>query len=413
MKPKLIVGILLVLLGAGVFVYNESFLRPEREAREMMVEATMIYERGDKESINQAINIFTKVIAKYPSSRLIPEAYYLIGQCYERIGLNRLAFLKYSYLIKNNHPHLSADLRKEVMIRLARLNVIRQYNEEGINQLYALLNANYNRDLRSRIYSELGHTYLRLGEYQRSRRMFDIALAENGTNEEALVGKARAFKHLGMDDDAYDTYEYFLRYYGAVSQYASDVRSAYRDQAYRSGLAAFRKGSYEGAISYFNRVLKNFPDDRLAENAMYWIGESNFAQRRFDTAISWFNRALSNSQYHKDEDAQIKKGYAYFLSKRFDLAAREFQTYLRNYPAGRHAATAREWKSMSTKELLYRIEGRKTPDEADEEESPTPDDSTGRKITPRGGSDEEVAGEYGGEDSADDGKIELENVAEL
>lgn len=413
MKPKLIVGILLVLLGAGVFVYNESFLRPEREAREMMVEAKMIYERGDKDSINQAINIFTKVIAKYPSSRLIPEAYYLIGQCYERIGLNRLAFLKYSYLIKNNHPHLSADLRKEVMIRLARLNVIRQYNEEGINQLYALLNANYNRDLRSRIYSELGHTYLRLGEYQRSRRMFDIALAENGTNEEALVGKARAFKHLGMDDDAYDTYEYFLRYYGAVSQYASDVRSAYRDQAYRSGLAAFRKGSYEGAISYFNRVLKNFPDDRLAENAMYWIGESNFAQRRFDTAIMWFNRALSNSQYHKDEDAQIKKGYAYFLSKRFDLAAREFQTYLRNYPTGRHAATAREWKSMSTKELLYRIEGKKTPDEADEEESPAPDDSTGRKVTPRGGSDEEVAGEYGGEDSADDGKIELENVAEL
>lgn len=412
MKPKLIVGILLVALGAGVFVYNESYLRPEREAREMMVEAKMIYERGDKDSINQAINIFTKVIAKYSSSRLIPEAYYLIGQCYERMGLNRLAFLKYSYLIKNNHPHLSADLRKEVMIRLARLNVLKQYNEEGINQLYALLSANYNRDLRSRIYSELGHTYLRLGEYQRSRRMFDIALAENGTNEEALVGKARAFKRLGMDDEAYDTYEYFLRYYGAVSQYASDVRSAYRDQAYKSGLDAFRKGSYERAISYLGRVLKNFPDDRLAENAMYWIGESNFAQRRFDTAISWFNRVLSNSQYNKDQDAQIKKGYAYFLSKRFDLAAREFQTYLRNYPAGRHAATAREWKSMSTRELLYRIEGKKATDESDEDEAEGPAEPAGKKPGPHVGSDEEVAGEYG-EDDADGGKIELENVAEL
>ncbi len=413
MKPKLIVGILLVVLGIGVFVYNESFLRPEREAREMMVEANMIFERGDKDSINQAINIFTKVIAKYPSSRLIPEAYYLIGQCYERMGLNRLAFLKYSYLIKNNHPYLTADLRKEVMIRLARLNVLKQYNEEGINQLYGLLNANYNRELRSRIYSELGHTYLRLGEYQRSRRMFDIALTENGTNEEALVGKARAFKRLGMDDDAYDTYEYFLRYYGAVSQYTSDVRSAYRDQAYKSGLTAFRKGSYDGAISYFSRVLKNFPEDRLAENALYWIGESNFAVRRFDTAISWFNRVLGNSFYHKDQDAQIKKGYAYFLSKRFDLAAREFQTYLRNYPTGQHAATAREWKSMSTKELLYRIEGKKAREENDEDESLAPEDSPGKSPSARGESDEEVAGDYGDGGEMDAEKIELENVAEL
>ncbi len=413
MKPKLIVGMLLIVLGVGVFVYNENFLKPEREAREMMVEAKMIYERGDKDSINQAINIFTKVIAKHPSSRLIPEAYYLIGQCYERMGLNRLAFLKYSYLIKNNHPYLSTDLRKEVLIRLARLNVLKQYNEEGINQLYALLNSNYNRELRSRIYSELGHTYLRLGEYQRSRRMFDIALAENGTNEEALVGKARAFKRLGMDDDAYDTYEYFLRYYGAVSQYASDVRSAYRDQAYRSGLASFRKGSYDGAISYFGRVLKNFPEDRLAENAMYWIGESSFALRRFDIAISWFNRTLANSFYHKDQDAQIKKGYAYFLSKRFDLAAREFQTYLRNYPAGQHAATAREWKSMSTKELLYRIEGKNARDESDEDESVPPEDTTGKGPTARGGSDEEVAGDYEDGGDMDAEKIELENVAEL
>ncbi|RPI92231.1 MAG: hypothetical protein EHM32_09415, partial [Spirochaetales bacterium] len=218
---------------------------------------------------------------------------------------------------------------------------------------------------------------------------------------------------LGMDDDAYDTYEYFLRYYGAVSQYASDVRSAYRDQAYRSGLASFRKGGYDRAISYFGRVLKNSPEDRLAENSMYWIGESSFALRRFDTAISWFNRTLANSFYHKDQDAQIKKGYAYFLSKRFDLAAREFQTYLRNYPAGQHAATAREWKSMSTKELLYRIEGKKARDENDEDESVPPEDTTGKSPTARGGSDEEVAGDYEDGGDMDAEKIELENVAEL
>ncbi len=409
MKPKFIItGMLLVFLGIGLFIYYDLRLRPEREAGELMAEAAMIYERGDKVSINQAIDIYTKVLVKYPKSKLIPEAYYLIGRCYETIGLNRLAYLKYTYLLKNKPRYFNEELRKETMIRMAHINLLKQYSEEGIHQLYGLLNDNYNREFRSRVYTELGHTFLKLGEYRRSKRMFDIALSEHGGNEEAMVGKARALKRLGQDSDAFDMYDDFLKYYGEVSQYTRDVRDAYRYQAYRSGLSAFKRGEYRSAVSFFNRVVKNFNDDRLAENALYWIGESYFALKRFDTAIGFFNRVLDNSFSHKDQDAQIKKGYAYFMSKRFDLAAREFQTYLRNYPQGRYAATAREWKSMSTKELLYRIEDKKAPGES-EDEMIEREDFRDKKIDRTREGDEEVAGEYG--DGAE--KIELENVAEL
>ena len=409
MKPKFIItGIILVFLGISLFTYYDLRLRPEREARELMTEAAMIYERGDKVSINQAIDIYTKVLVKYPKSKYIPEAYYLIGRCYEAIGLNRLAYLKYTYLLKNKPRFFTEELRKETMIRMAHINLLKQYSEEGIHQLYGLLHDNYNREFRSRVYTELGHTFLKLGEYRRSKRMFDIALSEYGGNEEAMVGKARALKRLGQDSDAFDMYDDFLKYYGAVSQYTRDVRDAYRHEAYRSGLASFKRGDYQSAVSFFNRVMKNFRDDRLAENAMYWAGESYFALRRFDTAIGYFNRVLDNSFTHKDQDAQIKKGYAYFMSKRFDLAAREFQTYLRNYPQGRYAATAREWKSMSTKELLYRIEGRKTEGDS-EDEMIEREDIRDKKIDRTQEGDEEVAGEYG--DDAE--RIELENVAEL
>ncbi len=409
MKPKLLIGIMLIILGIGMFAYYDFYLRPEGEAREMMVEARMIYERGDKDSINQAINIFTKVIAKYPKSQNLPEAYYLIGECYEKIGLNRLAYLKYAYLIKSRNPYLSAELRKDVLIRLARLNVLRQQSEEGMYQLYGLLNENFNHELRSRIYSELGHSYLKLGEYKRSKRMFDIALTECGSNEEALLGKARAWKRIGNDNEAYDLYDYFLKYYGAASQYTADVRAAYKNQAYQSGLSAFRRSDYSGAISFFGRVIRNFPGDRLVENALYWTGESYFATRNFETAISYFNRVLENSFYQKDEDAQLKKGYAYFLGKRFDLAAREFQTYLRNYPNGRNAAVAKQWKNMSTKELLYRIENKKVPDDIDEEKGMKQNEE--KRIDRLQEGDEEVAGDYNAETGTDD--LELENVAEL
>lgn len=410
MRLKITIGAVLVALGVGLFLFYEFYQKPARESREMMTEGKMIFERGDRESINQAIGIFTRVIARYPKSRLIPEAYFFIGQSYEKIGLNRLAYLKYSYLLKNRPPYLSEDLRKEVLIRMAHLQVLKRQDEEGINQLFGLLQGNFNKEFRSRVYSELGYTYLKLGQSQRANRMFDIALSEHGSNEEALVGKARARKRMGHDSDAYDLYDHFLKYYGEVSQYTGDVRSSYRDQAYRSGLSAFRGGNYSGAITYFRRVIDHFPGDRLSENALYWTGESYFARRHFDTAISYFNRVLRNSYYHKDQDAQIKKGYAYFLSKRFDLAAREFQTYSKNWPGGRHAATARKWKEMSTRELLYRIDERNTPEVDEEIET---DVLNEKKVEKSRLGDEEVAG---GQDDVirhDGSAIELENVAEL
>lgn len=409
MKSKTILGILLITLGIGLIFYYEQYHRPEREAQELLAEGKMIFERGDetgdKETINQAVNVFSKVIVKYPRTRSITESYFFIGKCYEKLKLYRLAYLKYAYLIKNNRSTLAASLKKEIMMRLAHINILKRYSEEGIDQLYSLLNASFNKEFRSRVYTELGHTYLKLGQYNKSKRMFDISLSEYGSNEEAIIGKARAYKRMGYDNDAYNLYEYFIRYYGAISQYTDDVKRSYKQQAYASGLHAFRKGSYSAAISYFNRILRNFPYDKISENALYWIGESNFAMRKFNTAIAYFNRALTNSYYHKDQDAQIKKGYAYFLSKRFDLAAREFQTYLRNYPQGRHVSIAKEWKRMSSKELLYRIRGKELPKVKEEELSP--DDEPSLE------DDEEVVGDYRDDSSRESKRIRLENVAEL
>ncbi len=362
MKLKTVLpGIILIILGIGLFVYYDLNIRPDKEAREFIVEASMISERGDKNSINQAISLYTKVIAKYPKSNLIPDAYFHIGRCYEKLGLYRLAKLKYIYVIKNSGKNISDELKRELPIRIAHIKVLKQYSEEAINQLYSLLNSNYNKEFRSRVYSELGHTYLKQGEYKRAKRMFDISISEFGSNEEAILGKARSFKRMGDDDKAYNLYEHFLKYYGAVSQYTSDVKKSYKEQAYKSGIDSFRKGHYNKAISYFNRVLNNFSSDRLGENSLYWIGECYYAIRSFSRSIDYFNRVLLNSYYHKDQDARIKKGYAYFSMKKFDLAAREFQTYLRHYPNGIHARIARNWKEMSTKELLYRIKSKKPP----------------------------------------------------
>ncbi|HNR89751.1 MAG TPA: tetratricopeptide repeat protein [Spirochaetota bacterium] len=410
MRTKTIVGILLIVLGVALFLYYDRYLKPEREARILLTEGKIVFERGeesgDKIAINQAIGIFSKVIARYSDTKVVPEAYYYVGQCYEKLKLYKLAYLKYAYLIKNQNDVLTKDMRKDVHMRIAHINILKNYSEEGVNRLYDLLNNSFDKDFRSRVYTELGHAYLNQGSFQKAGKMFDISLAENGMNEESVLGKARAYKRMGRDAEAFDLYEHFLSYYGAVSQYTNDVRRSYKNQAYQSGLDAYRGGRYQHAISHFNRVLKHFPYDSKAEYALYWTGESLFAMKQFDTAIQYFNRVLSNSHHQKDQDAQIKKGYAYFLSKRFDLAAREFQNYLTHYPYGKYASIAREWKNMSTKEILYRIENRRLPETTQESKS---DDDGDRDLE----ADEEVSGRADRGHSMSSEDRHYENVAEL
>ena len=407
MNYRTVIGVILFVLGVVLLLYYGYVIKPERNANELVREAKLTFERGDKNSINQAVNILTKAIAKYPKSRAAIDAYYYIGRCYEKQGLNRLAYLKYNYILKNSSNKLTKELKKDLLVRFAHLNILKQYSEEAVNQLFSLLNHSTNKEFRSRIYSELGHIFLKTGKYKKARRMFEIAITEKGNNEDAILGKARANKRMGYEKKAYDLYEYFLEYFGAVSQYTQDVRKSYREQAYGSGLRAFRKGRYYDAISFFNRVLRNFPNYKRSENSLYWIGESYYAMKKYDTAISYFNRTLTNSFYHKDHDAQIKKGYSYFMSKRFDLAAKEFQRYLQNYPNGKYAPIAREWKKMSAKELLYRIKSKKLPQTKD---APKDEEEAILKEETANDKDEEVSGN---KNFIQKNKVKLENVAEL
>ncbi|OHD63004.1 MAG: hypothetical protein A2176_09255 [Spirochaetes bacterium RBG_13_51_14] len=412
MKQGIILGAVLILVGIGLFAYYDRFIRYEREARELLTEGKLIYERGSRDAINDSINVFSKIIARYPGTRAELEAYFYIAQSYEKLKLNRLAYLKYIYILKNN-GNADQSLAREIRARVARLKVMKRFTDEGIHQLLDLLNYSDSRDFRSRVYTELGHTYLQMKEYGKSKRMFDIALTESGDNEEAILGKARAYKRLGQDDAAYNLYEYFFKYYTNFSPYTDDVKRAYIHQVYQSGLDRYRKGSYNEAIAYFKRILHQFPEDAAAENSLYWIGQSYYTMHKYSSAINYYDRVLMNDHGHKDEDARIKKGYSYFLMKKFDLAAREFQVYLNGYPNGRYSETARKWKSMSTQEMLYRIQNSKIPETDQEEggESGNKSDSDDRAMSSDRDTDARaMTGDSGARQYEE---VEYENVGEL
>jgi TolA-binding protein len=374
-SKNLLLGIALIVTGIALFAAYDQFIRPEREAREILAEGKIIMERGDRDSANLALSSFTKVVVKYSATRSAPEAYLQMGTAYEKLGLYRLASLRYSYLLKQPlADRTDSAMKTDVIARLAKLKLMRSYTEEGLNQLYTLLNTTQNGELRSRIYSELGQNYLKNGDVAKAKNSFDIAVQENSSNEDALLGKARVFVRNGNYEEAFQIYDYFLKYFGAVSPYTPDVKSAYQQQLYHAGLYAYRAGNYGRAVELFSRYTYKFSGSKYTENALYWIGESYFSTKQYEKAISWFDKTLSNDFYHKDEDARIKKGYTCFMMKRFDLAAKEFQTYIHDYPHGKYVDEARSWKENSAQELRVRIEKARLPEteeaELDQEVEP-------------------------------------------
>lgn len=357
MRIGIITGIFFIVLGVGMMLFYELNLRKEIEANELLVEAKLIFEREDRESINNAINIFTKIAAKYPDTESGVESYYYIARGYDRLGFERQAYLKYVYLLKNKIPE-DDRLVNDIQTRIARLKIKGAQTEEGVNQLINILNSTEDRGLRSRIYAELGHAYLREGEYDKSSRMFKLAIREDGKNQEALLGRARALKRMGKDEEAYDLYEYFIKYFGNASQYSDDVRSSYLEQLYISAKNAYRSSDYWKAISYFNRLLSYFPGVSKTEDALFMIGECFFSMERYERALDYYNRTLAGSFSHRNEEARIKRGYIFFITGKYNLAAREFDIYLNDYPTGEHREAAYRWKDMSLREVRYRSETR-------------------------------------------------------
>ncbi|MGL4368409.1 MAG: tetratricopeptide repeat protein, partial [Spirochaetota bacterium] len=256
---NLLIGITCIISGIALFAAYDQLIKPEREAREILTEGKMIMERGDRESLNLAVTHYTRIITRYPRTKSVPEAYSLMGDAYEKLGLYRLAYLRYSYLMKAPLvSKITPQMKTDTITRLARLKIMRNYKEEGISQLYTLLNNTQNAELRSRIYSELGQAYLRNGDLSKARSSFDIAVQEYGSNEEAILGKARVAVRSGEYDSAFALYDYFLKYFGAVSPYTADVKKAYLQQLYHAGTASFRAGSYSRCIDLMARFNRNF-----------------------------------------------------------------------------------------------------------------------------------------------------------
>jgi len=109
---------------------------------------------------------------------------------------------------------------------------------------------------------------------------------------------------------------------------SGDPRSDY-DQAYSLAV----NGDYAAAENGFRTFLENYPDDALAANAQYWLGESLLAQQNYREAADAFLKTYTDHPGNaKSPDSLLKLGVSLRGLGEGDAACATFSELLNKYP---------------------------------------------------------------------------------
>jgi len=84
------------------------------------------------------------------------------------------------------------------------------------------------------------------------------------------------------------------------------------------------------------------PTGQLADNALFWIGETYFAVGDYSNAMRYYERVTKEfAEENKAPDAMFKLGVAYAKSGDLGMARRTFDECIRKYPYSSAAASAK------------------------------------------------------------------------
>ena len=109
---------------------------------------------------------------------------------------------------------------------------------------------------------------------------------------------------------------------------SGDPRVDY-DQAYSLAV----NGNYSAAEQGFRNFLENYPDDELAANAQYWLGESLLAQQNYREAADAFLKTYTDHPGNaKSPDSLLKLGMSLHGLGEAQAACATFSELLNKFP---------------------------------------------------------------------------------
>lgn len=125
---------------------------------------------------------------------------------------------------------------------------------------------------------------------------------------------------------------------------AAVIESARRPEVfslYQTARESYRVRQYDRALAQFTQLLETAPEDELADNAQFWIGECYYGLGKYRQALTAFTKVFVYAKTEKADDAQLKIGRCHLVLEEPDKARATFQKLLDEYPESEYAPAAR------------------------------------------------------------------------
>lgn len=113
-------------------------------------------------------------------------------------------------------------------------------------------------------------------------------------------------------------------------------------ETYQAGLRDYNAAKYQVAAGEFQDVITYYPQDDLAGNAQFYIGEIAYRQQDYSGAIKAYNSVLEGfSGSPKAAAAQLRKGLALIQMNKKDAGIHELRLLIQRHPQTPEATQAR------------------------------------------------------------------------
>lgn len=119
----------------------------------------------------------------------------------------------------------------------------------------------------------------------------------------------------------------------AIGQLAATAPDGSARQEYDEAYSMVLNGQYDQAAQRFKHILAAYPDDPLAANAQYWLGESYFGRGKYREAADAFLKTYTDYPANdKAPDSLLKLGLSLDGLGQKDAACATYSELLNKYP---------------------------------------------------------------------------------
>ena len=119
--------------------------------------------------------------------------------------------------------------------------------------------------------------------------------------------------------------------------------AAEEQAAYLKAFDSLKAGKYDVAIVNFKGMLEKWPQGNFADNAWYWLGESQYVKRQYKAASESYTALVTRFPASpKVPDALFKSGLTQVELQQPDQAKASWRRVMKDYPNSNAAGLARQ-----------------------------------------------------------------------